>query len=299
MNSKFVSALTRIFAIQRRLSYSPFVNGTALNYNYPQYISSCLLCSRRGFHATTQVSEEKEPSFFGNLASRLKNIWNPKEQQAATTTSPSEATPPQQTPDPAQSEADTKEDELSDKGLLKAVEEGAFDLNSYHAEVKRLLRLQKVRNAAGSVKKVFTGSGKGEKDPAEDVVADLQIQLKMLEAMSPEERKQPNIFYDHAFKLKKRIADESGSDVAEVNRLIQKYEVSRVIYQVIYLAKKQGKTVPTKEDDLVKFVAENVELLNKKDRTVLMSRLAETMKGENSSLNNASSAYRRFFRGGR
>jgi len=226
-----------------------------------------------------------ESSFFANISSRIKKFWGNKEEStAAGVKQPTSPTPPPApSPSPPTSDyvvmsdnelgemsaEEQQQEELTDKKLLEAIEAGKFDMADYNLEVKRMLKLAKIKGAydgvKSTVKSKFTGLQDKEKEAYTDMINSFSTQIKILDAMKPEELKNPEIFANHSFKIKLRVCKDSGTDVSEFNRMLQNYHGARAVYMVMHAAKKAGKEIPTNQEALMQFARDNAHLLPKKE----------------------------------
>jgi len=234
------------------------------------------ICTHTQFNTTTKSFHTSAPlrndSMFSSLGGRLKKLWKgegavkeePKEVKGETTAPPSDEVP--MTPE------ERAQAEKEDQKLMENIETGKFDLNDYQREISRLLKMAKAKGAIDSVKgKVTSLLGKKEQAPdaMKGIITDFESQITLLGAMTEDEKKNPDAFYDHAFKTKQRISSSAGQTLENFNLLMGKYEHSRAVYMVLHEVRRRGKDIPSKTDDILPFVQENFHLLSDKDKVRL------------------------------
>lgn len=98
---------------------------------------------------------------------------------------------------------------------------GQFDMNDMLAQLKQI---KKMSNFSGLLKMVpgMSGAVSAMKEKIKDGSVDAQI--KILEAMTPEERAEPEKIFANA---KTRIAEKAGCTVRDVEHIIKQYAKMR------------------------------------------------------------------------
>ncbi len=98
---------------------------------------------------------------------------------------------------------------------------GQFDMNDMLAQLKQI---KKMSNFSGLLKMVpgMSGAVSAMKEKIKDGSVDAQI--KILEAMTPEERAEPEKIFANA---KTRIAEKAGCTVRDVEHIIKQYTKMR------------------------------------------------------------------------
>jgi len=249
------------FVLSRAVASSTTTKITPVQHNAIIRISGNNNVHVRLFH-TSGHRRSDETGFFSSLAGRLKTVWRgegkkePTEEEAAAAQVPKTE--------------EQKEEEASASKLMDAITEGRFNLEDYRAEIARLVKMAKAKGYVDTVKEKVTGIlGKGsntQADRMKQVMVDFNNQIELLDHMTEAERKNPDAFYDHAFKVKTRISEAAGKSLADFNDLMEKYENSRVVYMILHQCKKANKSIPTKAEDLMTFVKDNAHLLPDKEK---------------------------------
>ena len=111
-------------------------------------------------------------------------------------------------------------EEKMPKGMRETAERmmsGQFDMNDMLAQLKQI---KKMSNFSGLLKMVpgMSGAVNAMKEKIKDGSVDAQI--KILEAMTPAERAEPEKIFANA---KTRIAESSGTTVRDVEHIIKQY----------------------------------------------------------------------------
>jgi len=137
--------------------------------------------------------------------------------------------------------------------LQKSMEAGKFDLNDYLIQMKYTSKAGKFLNYIPGSAKVLESIKQVSEHP------ETKKGVAILSAMTPEERKKPSLLIDGELKVKakNRIAKAAGTDIAEVNKLLYKYQAVKITYNHIFALKKQGKAVPNDPNDLIKMIQAN------------------------------------------
>ena len=90
---------------------------------------------------------------------------------------------------------------------------------------------------------------------ASAVSSESQIAIKIIDAMSVEEREKPDILLSRAFKAKQRIAEASGTTAQDINRVVScvvnwlyrqldQFQVTQAVMMKMHQYKKQNKPLP-------------------------------------------------------
>eukprot|EP01116_Phalansterium_solitarium_P020002 TRINITY_DN5772_c0_g1_i2.p1 TRINITY_DN5772_c0_g1~~TRINITY_DN5772_c0_g1_i2.p1 ORF type:complete len:272 (+),score=75.86 TRINITY_DN5772_c0_g1_i2:115-930(+) len=132
---------------------------------------------------------------------------------------------------------------------------GKFDLNDMRAQ---LLALDKMGSMAEMASKIpGLGSKLGSKMPQispEDRAAALKTQLALIDAMTPDERRNPTVLTRNAFARKSRIIQASGQNIEALNKLLEMYFQMKTMYGKMSDLKAQGKPLPSSFEDMAKLI---------------------------------------------
>jgi len=83
-------------------------------------------------------------------------------------------------------------------------------------------------------------------------------QLKLIDAMTPEEKANPNLLQKRAFKERQRIIDAvPGTEMADLNNLLDQFKITQETMYKAYELKKLGKTLPNDMEGLLKMIRDN------------------------------------------
>jgi len=89
----------------------------------------------------------------------------------------------------------------------------------------------------------------------------IQGELSILDSMLPEERANYQLFFDHGFKRKQRVATSSGRSVEEVNRVLDRFRVTREAFGFIAKLKRDGQKIPESQDEVMRQLLKNPEFV--------------------------------------
>ena len=91
---------------------------------------------------------------------------------------------------------------------------------------------------------------------------EVSMQIKIIDALNEEEKKDPTVLLSKAFKViknhkrfayfkaKQRITQATGCTPQDINRLVEKYSVMQHTYAALFALKKSGKPMPTTVEDM-------------------------------------------------
>jgi len=83
-------------------------------------------------------------------------------------------------------------------------------------------------------------------------------QLKLIDAMTPEEKANPGLLQKRAFKERQRIIDAvPGTEMADLNNLLDQFKITQETMYKAYELKKLGKTLPNDMEGLLKMIRDN------------------------------------------
>jgi signal recognition particle subunit SRP54 len=133
----------------------------------------------------------------------------------------------------AQQEFDEKEAKKSVNKMLS----GKFDLTDMIAQMKQVRKL----GSLGGLLKLIPGMPKISAEQTEAAEREMKNMEVLVNSMTPEERKNPDIL---KYSRKIRIANGSGKSVAELNRMLKKYEQMRETMKMMEQYRKSGKMPP-------------------------------------------------------
>ena len=128
-------------------------------------------------------------------------------------------------------------DEKEARRAVKKMEEGKFTLNDMLAQMKQVQKL----GSFGGLLKLIPGMPK----ISDQQLVSAENQMKLFEviinSMTPYEREHPEILKN---SRKIRIARGSGKTTADVNRVLKKYEQSKLMMKQMKNMKNGGKVPP-------------------------------------------------------
>ena len=117
----------------------------------------------------------------------------------------------------------TDSDEM--EKLAKRMESGKFNLNDYASQLKNIQKI----GGIGSIMSMLPGIGKLASNFSSAKISEKPIkhQIAIISSMTPKERRNPDVL---GASRKRRIAAGSGTEVAEINRLLKQYlQISSVL----------------------------------------------------------------------
>eukprot|EP00027_Filamoeba_sp_ATCC50430_P014991 CAMPEP_0168573352 /NCGR_PEP_ID=MMETSP0413-20121227/18481_1 /TAXON_ID=136452 /ORGANISM="Filamoeba nolandi, Strain NC-AS-23-1" /LENGTH=251 /DNA_ID=CAMNT_0008606581 /DNA_START=105 /DNA_END=860 /DNA_ORIENTATION=+ len=239
----------------------------------------------------TILLEEKKSGFLSGITSKIKTIISgpeskeessttiaqpesiktTKAEAAKTETAKAESPSKQQFDPKIQKEINNMAQQtgLSQEEVAQAelaTKQGQMDMNTFRVHLKQLATAGGFHTAL----KFVPGMGQfkeaidkarapgGVADPAE-----IQKMVAIIEAMTEEERKNPQVFNNHGFKAKQRLAKATGQDVNNVNRLLQAFEQYKFLQSKMLEFQKLGK-VPTTMQEMMQMMTQG-GMMSKKD----------------------------------
>lgn len=110
-------------------------------------------------------------------------------------------------------------DEDQERKLQKKIAKNQFDFDDFLSQINQIKKMGNVKELAGMI----PGMGKALKNADIDDDAFKSIEA-IIYSMTPEERQKPDILNG---SRRKRIAEGSGTDIQEVNRLIKQFSETR------------------------------------------------------------------------
>ena len=122
-------------------------------------------------------------------------------------------------------------DEEEAKRLQKKLAKNTFDFNDFLKQISQIKKMGNLKDVVGMI----PGMGKAMKNMDIDDDAFKHIEA-IIYSMTPQERQDPSII---SGSRRKRIADGSGTDVQEVNRLLKQFAETRKMMRMV----SQGKNV--------------------------------------------------------
>jgi len=138
------------------------------------------------------------------------------------------------------------------KFIEESLSVGRWDMEVFKAHLKATSKMGNLTGAAKFIHGMsqFKDQIKQYEKIAVEQSKETEMFIKMIDILTPEEKKAPEILQKHAFKAKKRIADQSGTTVEDVNRLLDKYFQTKKVQMVLLDLKKTGKPMPSSMEDL-------------------------------------------------
>ena len=110
-------------------------------------------------------------------------------------------------------------DEEQARRLKKKLAKNQFTLTDFYDQIQQIKKMGNIKDLASMI----PGMGKALKDVDMDNSSFKSVEA-IIQSMTPQEREKPEIING---SRRKRIADGSGTSVAEVNRLLKQFEGMR------------------------------------------------------------------------
>ena len=120
-------------------------------------------------------------------------------------------------------------DEEESRKLQKKIAKNTFNFNDFLAQIQQIEKMGNIKELASMI----PGLGKAIKDIDIDDNAFKSIEA-IIHSMTPAERENPEIING---SRRKRIADGSGTSVAEVNRILKQFEDTKKVMHTMYTNK--------------------------------------------------------------
>ena len=120
-------------------------------------------------------------------------------------------------------------DEEESRKLQKKIAKNTFNFNDFLAQIQQIKKMGNIKELASMI----PGLGKAIKDIDIDDNAFKSIEA-IIHSMTPAERENPEIINGNR---RKRIADGSGTSVAEVNRILKQFEDTKKVMHTMYTNK--------------------------------------------------------------
>ena len=120
-------------------------------------------------------------------------------------------------------------DEEESRKLQKKIAKNTFNFNDFLAQIQQIKKMGNIKDLASMI----PGLGKAIKDIDIDDNAFKSIEA-IIHSMTPAERENPEIING---SRRKRIADGSGTSVAEVNRILKQFDDTKKVMHTMYANK--------------------------------------------------------------
>ena len=120
-------------------------------------------------------------------------------------------------------------DEEESRKLQKKIAKNTFNFNDFLAQIQQIKKMGNIKELASMI----PGLGKAIKDIDIDDNAFKSIEA-IIHSMTPAERENPEIING---SRRKRIADGSGTSVAEVNRILKQFDDTKKVMHTMYANK--------------------------------------------------------------
>ena len=124
-------------------------------------------------------------------------------------------------------------DEQQARELERKLKKNQFDFNDFLEQIKQIKRMGNLKDLMAMI----PGVGKAIRDLDIDDDAFKGVEA-IIHSMTPEERANPALING---SRRKRIADGSGSEVAQVNQLLKQFDQARKVMQLMSGGGKKGK----------------------------------------------------------
>ncbi|MEX1189431.1 MAG: signal recognition particle protein [Bacteroidia bacterium] len=116
-------------------------------------------------------------------------------------------------------------DEEKARKLQKKIAKNQFSFNDFYDQIQQIKKMGNIKDLVGMI----PGIGKAMKDVDVDDDAFKGIEA-IIQSMTAQEREEPSIING---SRRKRIADGSGTDIQEVNKLMKQFEETRKVMRVM------------------------------------------------------------------
>jgi signal recognition particle GTPase len=141
----------------------------------------------------------------------------------------------------------------------KIVQEGTMSLEDYRLQLSKSTKVAKYTKMLKHVP--GTSQYLEQLKSLEASMGSIQHELAILDSMLPEERRNHQLFFDRGFKRKQRVADSSGRSVEEVNRVLDRFRLTREAFAFIAKLKRDGQKVPDSQEDVMRLLLQNPEFI--------------------------------------
>lgn len=128
-------------------------------------------------------------------------------------------------------------DEEEMKRSLNKMMDGKFDLNDMLKQMKQVQRL----GSLGGIMKLIPGMPRISEEQQRKAELEMKNFEVIIASMTPLERREPEVL---KFSRKQRISKGSGKSLAEINKVLKKYEQSKEMMKKMQQYKKSGRMPP-------------------------------------------------------
>ncbi len=123
-------------------------------------------------------------------------------------------------------------DEEEAKRLQKKIQKNKFDFNDFYNQIQQIKKMGNLKDLAAMI----PGVGKAIRDVDIDDNAFKGIEA-IIQSMTPKERTNPEVLNN---SRRQRIAEGSGTNIQEVNRLVKQFEQTRKMMKMVTGSKMAG-----------------------------------------------------------
>jgi len=116
-------------------------------------------------------------------------------------------------------------DEEQARRLQKKIAKNTFSFNDFFDQIQQIKKMGNLKDLVGMI----PGAGKALKNMDIDDDAFKSIEA-IIQSMTPQEKEEPAIING---SRRKRIADGSGTDIQEVNKLLKQFEETRKVMRMM------------------------------------------------------------------
>eukprot|EP01119_Soliformovum_irregulare_P007165 TRINITY_DN19567_c0_g1_i1.p1 TRINITY_DN19567_c0_g1~~TRINITY_DN19567_c0_g1_i1.p1 ORF type:complete len:319 (+),score=119.49 TRINITY_DN19567_c0_g1_i1:109-957(+) len=141
--------------------------------------------------------------------------------------------------------------------LMSTLAKPSFDLTDYRLYLlhqKRALDASKSSIPGVDKYRKMQDMKKAAEEEAQSTTN--EIRIKIIEAMTPEEKKDPHSLLHRAFKPKQRISTASGASLQDINRMMDNYLWTEAIMKRLYTLRKEGKQIPGTMQGVMQLIQE-------------------------------------------
>jgi ferritin len=160
------------------------------------------------------------------------------------------------------------------KFLIECSKQGKFDFTDYRKMLDQSLNEGGLRaKAVKLLPESITSS-----EATSEMKKLVENCIKIIDAMTPEEKANPNIFLRHAGKIKLRIAQSTGIQNVEINQMILGFTNVKLVFDYLCHLKSKGKPYPPTLSEASSALQYNIDVVDPEFLSFIKSKARERMK---------------------
>jgi len=141
--------------------------------------------------------------------------------------------------------------EDENKMMQDRLEKGEFDMDIFRIQLRESGKMSGYLKYIPGMKKLTEQAGQSLD------MNEMGMGVKIIEAMTSEEKKNPETLLSKAFKQKQRICKEANCTPQDINRLLERYLVTKSMYSKLFQLRKEGKPIPSSIEEIKQLIMEN------------------------------------------